>query len=164
EDWATTQMDIHNSKSAVAVEGPAGVLKSQLMPPIRHTRTLQPRSVTNPEPGKYIYDFGENIAGRVRISASGNRGAEIVIRHGERLYEDGTLDQEELSRFVFSGETQTSRIILGRDQPLEWSPSFSYHGFQYAEVNIPKCVTVHSLEAEVLHTGFETVGSFSCSD
>jgi alpha-L-rhamnosidase len=120
--------------------------------------------VNNPKPGVYVYDFGENISGRVRLTVSGPEGSEIIIRYGERLFEDGTLNQQELSRFVFSGETQTSRYILGRNQPSNWSPSFTYHGFQYAEVTVPEGVTIHDLKAEVLHTDFETVGSFTSSN
>lgn len=164
KDWTVAGTKSGSWQNAVEVKGPAGVLRSQPMPPIRLIRTLPARSVNNPKPGVYLYDFGQNIAGRIRLKATGPEGAEIVIRHGERLFEDGTLDQKELSRFVFTGETQTSRYILGKNQPADWSPSFTYHGFQYAEVTIPPGVEIQKLEAQVLNTDFEETGVFACSD
>lgn len=40
----------------------------------------------------YVYDFGQNMAGVTRIRLSGERGTEVRIKHGERLYPDGRLD------------------------------------------------------------------------
>ncbi|WP_372905316.1 family 78 glycoside hydrolase catalytic domain [Rhodohalobacter sp.] len=163
-DWTYPTADTSGWGPAYEVVGPAGKLKNQLMPPIRHVRSLSPVEVTNPEKNLQVYDFGENITGSVRLVATGPEGAEIVIRHGERLYDDGTLNNEELSRFVFSGETQTSRYILGPDQPSNWRPSFVYYGFQYTQVEVPEGVEILKLTAEVIHTDFEVTGSFESSN
>lgn len=162
--WASAGNSFEKWPNAIEVKGPAGDLKAQSLPPIRVIRTLKPRAVSLPKPGIMVYDFGENIAGRTRLKVSGPKGSQVVIRHGERLNPDGTLDLKELSRFVFSGETQTSRYILGETQPGEWAPSFTYYGFQYAEILVPEGVTIHEINAEVLHTDFRSTGSFSCSD
>ncbi len=164
DDWTSPAADVDDWQQAYEVLGPDGELRSQQMPPIRHVRTLPAQEITNPEPHLYVYDFGENITGWIHLVAGGAEGEEIVIRHGERLYDDGTLDNEELSRFVFSGETQTSRYILGPDQPSEWSPRFTYHGFQYAQVEVPDRVEIIDLTARVVHTDFETTGSFASSN
>ncbi|MFA7472716.1 MAG: family 78 glycoside hydrolase catalytic domain [Spirosomataceae bacterium] len=162
--WNSSGKSFETWVHASEVKGPGARLKAQTLPPIRVIRTLKPRSTNRPRPGVMLFDFGENIAGRTKLKVSGPVGSEIVIRHGERLNADGTLDLKELSRFVFSGETQTSRHVLGENQPAEWSPSFTYYGFQYAEILVPENVETLALEAEVLHTDFQPTGSFSCSD
>ncbi len=163
-NWTDPAADTSDWSHAREVIGPDGKLRNQLMPPIRHVRSLFPVEVTNPEKNLQVYDFGENITGSVRLTAKGPEGAEIVIRHGERLYDDGTLDNEEMERFVFSGEAQTSRYIIGPDQPSDWRPSFVYYGFQYAQVEVPDGVEIINLEAEVIHTDLKTTGSFSSSN
>lgn len=163
-NWTDPDADVKDWDQAYEVLGPDGEFRSQQMPPIRHVRTLSPVEITNPESNLHVYDFGENITGWIHLVTEGPEGEEIIIRHGERLYDDGTLDYEELSRFVFSGETQTSRYILGPDQPSDWSPGFTYHGFQYAQVKVPDGVEIIDLEARVVHTDFEETGSFSSSN
>jgi alpha-L-rhamnosidase len=162
--WTNPSAETDDWQQAFEVLGPDGEMRSQQMPPIRHVRTLSAQEISNPKPNILVYDFGENITGWIHLVANGPEGMEIVIRHGERLYDDGTLDYEELSRFVFSGETQTSRYILGPDQPSGWSPRFTYHGFQYAQVEVADGVEIISLEARVVHTDFEKTGSFASSN
>ena len=163
-DWTNPSANVDDWQQVYEVLGPDGEMRSQQMPPIRHVRTLSAQEITNPEPNLYVYDFGENITGWIHLVAGGTEGEEIVIRHGERLYDDGKLDYEELSRFVFSGETQTSRYILGPDQPSDWSPRFTYHGFQYAQVEVPDGVEIIDLKARVIHTDFEKTGRFASSN
>jgi len=163
-DWVNPAADTTGWEPSSEVVGPAGTLRSRLMPPIRHVRTLDPVEVTNPKSNLHVFDFGENITGSVRLTATGPEGAEIVIRHGERLYDDGTLDYEELERFVFTGEAQTSRYILGSEQPSDWRPSFVYYGFQYAQVEVPEGVEIEKLTAEVIHTDLEVTGTFESSN
>ncbi len=164
EGWRQPGFDDAAWDSAYVVSEPSGKLVPQVMPPIRVVRTLPPERISTPEPGVQVYDFGENITGWARLRVRGPAGAEVVIRYGERLNEDGTLDQQELSRFVWTGETQTGRYILKGDGEESWRARFAYHGFQYAEVTAPPGAEITGLEAEVVHTDFESAGQFACSN
>jgi len=86
-------------------------LSEEKIPPIRKLKTLRPVAINEPSPDVYLVDFGQNICGWARINISEEVGKEIVMRYGERIYEDGNLDIKELSRFIFTRETQTTRYI-----------------------------------------------------
>ena len=140
-----------------------GMLSSHLMPPIRINQRLEPVAM-NKVGDTLVYDFGQNTSGWVQLTVKGNAGAQVAIRHGERVNQRGTLDIKELSRFIRSGEVQTDRYTLKGSESETWHPRFTYHGFQYAEIVLPPDVEITSIRAHVVHTDFETHGTFTCSD
>jgi alpha-L-rhamnosidase len=152
-------------KTPVLVDGPAGRLVAQLMPPSRVVRVLKPASVKAIRPGVWMVDAGENITGWVAIKVNGPEGAELSFRYGERLLEDGMLDQKELSRFIWTGETQTDRYTLKGQGDETWRPRFVFHGFQYIEVqsSAPE-VALMDLTVEVVHTDLPVRGTFTSSN
>ena len=81
------------------------------------------------------------------------------------MYEDGTVEQTQLLRFLKTGEAQTDRYIL-KGQGIEtWKPHFVYHGFQYVEVSgLPVKPTKETLTGIVIYTSFEKAGGFACSN
>ena len=123
-DWPLAQVDA----------GPKGELRAQMMPPIKVTQTLKPAKLTEPKPGVFVFDMGQNMAGWARLRVSGPAGTEVVMRYGERLNADGTLDQQEIGQHVKTGEPQTDTYILKGQGAEVWEPRFAYHGFQYVEV------------------------------
>ncbi len=150
--------------SAFEKNGPSGRLSAQLMPPIRVVKKLTPvktRQVGN----KVVYDIGQNISGWIRIMVTGPAGAQVTLRHGERINEDGSLDIKELSRFIWTGEVQTDSYTLKGGAMEIWSPRFTYHGFQYVEVMVSSPeLKIVELEAEVVHTDFVQRGTFTSSE
>ncbi len=77
---------------------------------------------------KTIYDFGQNFAGMVTLRAKGESGSKIVVRHAEMLTENNELYVENLR----SAKATDTLILSGRE--VEYTPSFTYHGFRYVEV------------------------------
>jgi alpha-L-rhamnosidase len=164
-DWASPDYPDDDWSPAVAVTGPAGKLVPQRMPGIRKTRTLRPVAITEPEPGIYVVDFGQNIAGWARMTIDEEAGREVRMTYGERVYENGRLDIEELSRFIKTGETQTTRYLADGSGPREYEPSTTYFGFQYVEIEgLSAPPTEESIRAFMVHTALDTIGSFSTSD
>ena len=53
-------------QAAVATE-PSGTLQAQLQPPIRVTKRLKPVKLTEPLPGVFIFDLGQNFGGWVNL-------------------------------------------------------------------------------------------------
>ena len=82
------------------------------------------------EDNRILYNVGQNIAGVLKCVCKGERGAKLVFRHGEilengKLYTNNLRKAEAIDTFVLSGDgTEVFR------------PLFTYHGFQYAEVEI----------------------------
>ncbi len=76
-----------------------------------------------------ILDFGVCFSGVVRITVSGEVGAEIGILHAEQL-KDGEL----YLRGNRSAEAHDRYILRGGAEE-NFQPEFTYHGFRYAKVS-----------------------------
>ena len=45
-------------------------LDGQVDQPVRQTGEIHPKSMTEPKPGRWTYDFGQNLVGFVRLKVS----------------------------------------------------------------------------------------------
>ena len=103
-----------------------------LIPPIRVKAAYHPVALSQPRPGLYVADFGQNIAGVVRLGLRRlSPGQRITLTHMELLDEDGTLYLPNLR-----GARQQDCYIAaggGRDADF-WQPAFTYHGFRYVAI------------------------------
>lgn len=163
--WSTSVFDDETWLSAVEVEGPKGKMVAQQLPPIKAMQEIKPVSVTEVRPGVYVFDLGQNIAGYSRIKVAGPAGTEITLKHGEKLFPDGLVEQKQIQRFLKTGEAQTDKYILKGVGVEVWHPRFVYHGYQYVEVSgLPVKPTKETLAGIVLHTAFPTAGRFESSN
>ena len=62
---------------AVLATAALGPLQAQDAPPIRVTRVLKPVKLTEPKPGVFIFDLGQNFAGWVRLRVQGPAGTRV---------------------------------------------------------------------------------------
>jgi len=138
------------------VAAPMGALAAQISAPIRVTETLAAKEVWETRYGSQIWDFGVNLVGWCRGTASGASGDKLTLRHAEGIETRDLLATENLRSAHCADE-----VILGEgDTPFE--PKFTYHGFRYVEV-IGK-VEKLDLEARFAHDDVEPTGSFQCSN
>jgi len=158
--WDRPGFDDSNWRQAEAVKGPAGVLSAQMMPPIKVVDTVVPFKMTNPKPGVYVFDMGQNLSGWALLKVSGPRGTEIRLRFAELLYEDGMLNRENLR----SARVEDRYILKGEGQEI-WEPRFTYHGFRYVELTgFPGTPRLDTIRGRVVHTAANPIGSFSASN
>jgi len=163
--WSTPAFDDSEWKAAEVVPGPKGKLCAQSLPPIKVMKTLTPVKITEPKSGLFVFDMGQNMAGWARLKVSGPRGTKVVMRFGERLNPDGTVDRKEIAKFVKEGAFQTDTYILKGEGVEIWEPRFTYHGFQYVEVSgLPGKPTKETISGRMVHTSFRRAGSFECSN
>jgi hypothetical protein len=104
-------------------------LEPQPEPPVRITQELEAKSVTNVG-GKWVFDFGQNMVGKVRLTTGGNNGQTMTLKHAEILHADGSIAQENL-RSAKATDLFTP-VAGGGAQTYE--PRFTYHGFRYVEL------------------------------
>jgi alpha-L-rhamnosidase len=164
--------------NAVRVDGPSGKLNVQMQPPVRITRTIKPVRITEPEPGVFIADMGQNFAGVARIRVKGKAGSRIRLRYGEALHEDGSLNflttvagqiKEIWNLSGGPGAPKTAwqednYILNGKGEEV-WSPRFTFHGFRYVEVRgWPGKLTVNDIEGLRMNSDLPEAGTFSCSN
>lgn len=143
----------------IVSRGDASLLVPERIDPVRVCGRLDPVSHHAAENG-VVYDFGANIAGRVCVTVRGERGAGIVLIHGERLTADGDPNTLNLR----SAKATDRYILKGTEGGETYFPRFTYHGFQYVKIITKGNVRVENVVAEHLHSDVDLVGGFSCSD
>ena len=137
----------------------AGVrLDAKVVPPVRRVRELTPKARTEPEPGRFVYDLGQNITGWARVSLDLPEGTTLTLRFAEMLNPDGTLYVENLR----SAKATDTYVAAGG--AFTWEPRFTFHGFRYVEVSgVESAPAPERVTGVVLHNDLEETGSFECS-
>ncbi len=157
--WDRAGFDDAGWGPVVVLEDAADRLVAQACEPIRVTDELPGVGVTQPEPGLWIFDFGQNLAGRCRLRVRGPAGTRVRLRFAETLTPDGQLDRRNLV-----GARATDVYVLRGGEEETWEPRFTYHGFRYVEVTgWPGEPRPDALTARVLHTAAAPAGEFACS-
>ena len=135
------------SRAAVA-PAPEVPLVAQNFEAMHVTQSLKAKAVTNPSPGAYVFDLGQNMVGWAKLKVSGRSGQKITLRFGEVLQPNGALYTENL-RTALATDTYTLR---GKGTET-FEPHFTFHGFRYVEVTgYPGKPTDDAIEGVVFHT------------
>ena len=147
-------------EAANMVTAPGGVLRAQMIEPMRVTQTIEPVGITNPAPGVYIVDFGQNFYGTMRIKASAPRGTQVSMVSAYSLKPDGMLKTADnrnarcMDVYTFKG--------IGVET---WNPCFKGQGFRRIQIRgFPGKPNIANFEGLVIHTDVEPVGEFECSN
>ncbi|MFT3787241.1 MAG: family 78 glycoside hydrolase catalytic domain [Tepidisphaeraceae bacterium] len=153
-DGAWKPVDIGTSKLSPVVQAHPGQ-------PVRVIESFKPAEITQPKPGVYVVNFGQNVSGVTRLHVTGKAGQTIKIRHAERLNPDGTIYTTNL-RAALATDYYTLR---GDTKGETWTPRFTFHGFQYVELTgldaAPMADTITALQ---LSSDTPIAGAFESSD
>jgi len=165
--------------------GRHGRLAARDMPPIRITKVIDPVRITEPEAGTWIFDFGQNFAGGIRMHLDVPSDTRITLRYGELLNPDGSLNpmtsvcgqvkgmrENESGERVLTGGPGSPEIAWQEDVYIargggqeSWTPKFTFHGFRYVEVSgLPGRPDPGMIEGLRMSTDIRTAGRFQCSD
>ncbi|MGW0585650.1 family 78 glycoside hydrolase catalytic domain, partial [Streptomyces sp. NPDC002920] len=125
-----------------------GLIVAQVDGPVRVAGELRTRAVTEPKPGVFVFDLGQNMVGSVRLRVSGDAGTTVRLRHAEVLNPDGTLYTANLRT---AAATDTYTLKGGGEETYE--PRFTFHGFRYVEVTgFPGTPSAKAVTGRVMHT------------
>lgn len=139
---------------------PGGTMKAQMAEPIKVVRHISPVQVCQPQPGVFVYDLGQNIAGWCILKVKGVAGTVVTLKFGETLYEDGAVNQENLR----AGKARLVYTLKGVGEEV-YEPRFTYFGFRYVEVTgFPGTPDIGNLTGCVVRNSVDHAGEFSCSD
>ncbi|TSA32034.1 MAG: hypothetical protein D4R65_10190 [Verrucomicrobiaceae bacterium] len=86
--WKLPGFDAHGWVAAeeAKLKHPLGELRWDIMPPEKIVEQGHPIKRTNPMPGVWVYDFGKQLGGRVRLHFKGlQKGQMVVVRYSEAL-------------------------------------------------------------------------------
>jgi hypothetical protein len=152
-------------KQVLLTEGPEE-LDSQMATPLKIFENFSPVSITQPTPGVWVYDLGQNASGIVQLSVKGKKGATVKITPGELLDPDGNVTQKA------TGSPYYFEYTLKGEGTENWQPRFTYYGFRYVRVeggtpegkaNPQDLPVVVSLKGLHTRNSAERVGEFTSS-
>ncbi|MCT9007787.1 alpha-L-rhamnosidase [Streptomyces rhizosphaerihabitans] len=131
-----------------AGDGAPPQIVAQVDGPVRVAGERPAEKVTEPAPGVFVFDLGQNMVGSVRLRVSGDAGTTVRLRHAEVLNPDGTLYTANL-RSAAATDTYTLR---GGDEET-YEPRFTFHGFRYVELTgFPGTPSARAVTGRVMHT------------
>lgn len=153
-DWETS-VDVAGLENVQESDYPFDNLVPQKGAYVKAQEKLEPIAIWK-EGVAQIIDFGQVIAGRVRLEIDLAKGQEIVLEHSEALNEAGLF----FNNIVGRNKDQRD-VYIGRGQQEKLEPDFTFHGFRYVRLNGYDGVLDKSmLKAIVLHTDMQKTGSF----
>ncbi|MBB5059260.1 alpha-L-rhamnosidase [Granulicella aggregans] len=159
--WDTASFADSTWKSVTLVNPHEPKIVSQYFQPIREESVMTAKAITNPAPGVYIYDFGQNMSAVPKLMIAGKRGQNIRLRFAEVLNEDGTMYTENLR----TAKATDHFILAGTGKPETWQPQFTYHGFRYLEITgVDVMPTLDTVKVAVLHTAAPFTTEFATGD
>jgi len=164
-EHATLELAGADLRIVRAVYGPAPAgapalqVQAAVADPARVINELPAVKVTEPRPGCWTFDLGQNMVGWVRLKVRGAAGQRLTVRHGEMVNPDGTIYTAALRScpaadfFILKG---------GGEEVLE--PYFTFHGFRYVEVRgLTEKPGLDAVTGRVVHTPLRRTGRFACS-
>ena len=131
-------------------------LHAQYGEPVKVVKILPVKEITISPKGERVIDFGQVIAGRVRIRVDLPKGKKVRISHTESLdgwgnFFDNNPTADQRVEFVSDGKAQT------------YEPYFTFMGFRYVMVDGIDDLKAEDICAVVLSSKKEDLGTFECS-
>ncbi len=128
--WSSPGFDASSWKPVALRPAPARLVPF-IGEPVRRTAERGAVEILRTPTGEDVVDFGQVIAGRVRMRVQGPAGIEIILEHSETLNRDGDF----FHNIGGVNKDQTdSYVLAGAPEGEIWEPSFTFHGFRYAKV------------------------------
>jgi alpha-L-rhamnosidase len=161
DGWSSPGFDAVGWDSAHAIPRSdfAATIEAPTAPPVRDTAVLAPRSIERRANGRIRIDFGQNISGVLRIRPREERGTVIRLHHAE------VIENGELGTRPLRAATSVDEYTCAGRPGEEYTPRFTIHGFQYAELEgWAGEIREGDVEAVVIHTDMTRTGWFASSD
>ena len=163
--WNTIGYDDASWSNPKEVNPKLKTLSPQQIPPIKKLLELEPKKVFKGTDGAWIVDFGQNIAGWLKLNVAEKEGQLIEITTTEALLTDGSDIFQGSTGGGANGMPQIYKYICKSNELESWEPKFSYHGFRYAKIQgISQKPDANMIKAVLVATDIEETGSFSSSD
>ena len=158
--WSTIGFTDKNWSPVIETDSSSGRLVANTMPPLRVTQSISPVNITEPRPGVFVADMGQNFAGWARIRMRGQRGDSVKLHYSELIDSTGMIHP------WTNRNAQATDIYVFKGNGIEsYEPRFTYHGFRYVEITGPrKKPTAAMVEGRVVHADFGNEGSFASSN
>ena len=149
--------EVGELQPAVVFKSERHSLMERIGSPLRIQTYLQVQSILPLGKGKFLLDFGQNMAGFVRFECDLPAGAEVVLRYAEHI-QDGKLFTDNLG----AARQEYRYISDGLKRAVE--PRFTYYGFRYVEVSGWPDVRKEQFTACALWSDMKQIGFLKLHD
>ncbi len=160
ENWNLADFDDSMWTNVSAEQIPMNHIVHNLGEPVKRIEELAViKEIITPSKER-VFDFGQNLTGRVRFQLAANKGDSITILHSEVLDKSGNFYTDNLR-----SAKQRIKYIFKDNKPVIFEPEFTFQGFRYIKVTDYKGqLKPDNFKAVVIHSDMEPTGQFACSD
>lgn len=160
--WSTPD---YNAKSWVPVEEKPIDSEIKLLPKrhaaVKDKMELATLAITEPEPGKFVFDLGQNMVGVTELNIPVKKNQKVTIRFAEMLQQDGKIYTAN-----YRSARSTDYYIPNKDGEISWRPKFTFHGFRYVELSgfdVKATPETSWVKGIVQYSDFDEAGTFASS-
>jgi len=165
DDWNWQQAEIFPEYEGLhrqAAEAPA----------VKCINVLNAVRVSEPIPGEYVYDFGQNFNGNCQITfrnTENQKGQVVTIRYAEALNQEKLSGRDDAVGTIYTENLYTADntdyYVMGGFGEETYTPSLVCRGFRFVQISgLEEPVSMDDVNGLVLSTDNRRTGSFSCSD
>ncbi|TIH34303.1 glycoside hydrolase family 78 protein [Subtercola vilae] len=157
--WNTPEYDASGWAPVATRTDDFSTFLAQVDAPIEVIDELPAISVVIDAHGRALYDFGQNLVGRVRVDF-GPLAADrsIILKHGEVLEND-----ELYTANLRTAQQRDVYVSAGADSNV-FEPTFTLHGFRYLEIEgLDEPVPLERVTAVVLSSATPPAGTITTS-
>ena len=132
--------------------------------PVREHETFNATVLRAPN-GETVLDFGQNIAGYVRMKLRGGRpGQTVTLVHGETLDESGNFTQANIKLDPNTRLQEVEYVMKGGAEE-QYTPLFAIFGFRYVLLKgYQGAIQPGDFTAVAVYSALEETGEFTCSN
>lgn len=174
--WAKAGFSDRSWSTAITTEATGlGKLIAASSPSMKVHEDFKPVSISEPIPGHFVYDFGQNASAAPRLTVAGPAGSKIRLTYSEQrqgaspAHNDGkgSVDQAGIGTPAYIDYT-----LRGAGDE-RWFSDFFYSGYQYIELTggVPQGFpnpegkpVVKELTSRHVRADEPEVGRFSCAN
>lgn len=157
--------EVVNASREPSYSGKAKVTNHQVIPTASNNVSVTEHeqftpTVSKSPNGKWLLDFGQNIAGYISFRIQAKASQKLTFRFGELLDEEGNLTLKNIQCVSKEKASPLQQIIYTcREGWNDYKTTFAVFGFQYAEVDTdielkPEDVTAIAVYSDIEQTGF----------
>jgi len=149
-----------------------GLMKSQLMPPVKVKETIVPEQLETGKKDVLMFDMKELFGGWSKIKFKGKAGSTVTIKYSDRITPQGEIDQHlQVSVPNLSGRAEMWKnsidiyTLKGSADGEIYEPRFTYHPVHYVQIELnPDDVTIEEIIGEKIYQDIDLSGSFECDN
>lgn len=165
--WNKTDFDDSGWKQVFIAEEPSGKLVAEIGYPVKVKEVLLVKKIIPLDDGSFLYDFGQNASGMVKLVVKGSKGQTVKMWPSELINSDSTNNQKA------SGNPYYFTYVLSGNGTETWKPKFTYYGFRYVQVfgavpdgydNPEKLAVIKNLNFLHTRNSAPENGTFICSN